>query len=147
MQKVVNHGRDPQLMLQHDDELISLKQWADQCMQQIYACSELLDSIDGGDRYRRAWTTQQVKLADVSLTPSARMLVEIQQLGGYYEFALAKSTEHAQQFRARPLAAEDQQRYLTLAKTSLEKQAQIEVADTLDFDAYLKKFFAQYEML
>jgi glutamate--cysteine ligase len=147
MQKIVNHGRDPQLMLQHDDALVSLKQWADECMQKIRACAELLDSIDGCDRYVRAWTAQQAKIADVNLTPSARMLKEIQQLGGYYEFALAKSTEHAQQFRARPLAAEDQQRYLALAKTSLEKQAQIEAADTLDFDTYLKKFFAQYELL
>jgi glutamate--cysteine ligase len=147
LQKVVNRGREPDLLLHRDEEEISLQQWAAECMQHILACSDLLDKIDGGDRYHRAWRAQQAKLADVSLTPSAMILEEIRQYGSYYEFVLAQSSRHAEAFRSRPLPAGEQQKFIELAALSLEKQKRVEAEDALDFDAYLEKFFAQYQSL
>ncbi|MCY1187628.1 Glutamate--cysteine ligase [compost metagenome] len=57
-------------------------------------------------------------------------------------FALRRSREHAEQFRAEPLAAADEAHFETLAKNSLAEQAELERHPEGDFDTFVAAYQA-----
>jgi glutamate--cysteine ligase len=103
-----------------------------------------LDAALGGSLYREAHSRQVEVLRDPALTPSARVLVEMQRKhnGSYTDFVREISGKHRATLVAKDFPASDEERFARLAADSVEEQKQIEAADTLPFEEYRKKYLA-----
>jgi len=138
---VVKEGRKPGLELRRCGEDVSLQKWANELIAQIGQVAELLDRSHGGDEHARAVAAQQAKVADSSLTPSARVLDELQRNGeSFSQFALRQTRQHADDFRSRALSDADMAWFDEAARSSLAQQAQVEAADTQDFDSFVEDY-------
>jgi len=141
---VAERGRDPGLRLRRNGREVFLRDWAEEIFEQMSAGCDLLDKDAGLHCYRAALQRQRAKIADPDLTPSARMLAEMDQNGEeFYHFALRKSREHQQWFAERPLEHDKRLQFETLARESIEKQRAIEAADEVPFATFLQEYFAQ----
>lgn len=145
---VVDRGREPGLTLERYGETTALRGWADEILDALAPIARLLDRAGGGEQHAQALDLQRAKIADAALTPSAQILAELRATGGSWsKLALTHSRRHAEYFRARPLDRAHLQPFLDMAEQSLVAQADIERADTLPFDDYLKRYFDQYRAL
>ena len=69
------------------------------------------------------------------------MLAELQTTDKSFEqFGLRQSVAHAKYFRARPLSAEENAYFDTLAKTSIAEQEEMERTQCGDFDAFVAAY-------
>ncbi len=151
--QVVSDGRRPGLALQREGVAIGLVEWAAQLFDQIEAVARVLDAAQPAhtatgspdDTHLAALAVQRAKLADLSLTPSARVLQTMREQGlSFEQFALKLSLQHASDFKARPLAAAQSASLELLAQTSLAEQARLEQEDSRvgaqDFDAFVDAY-------
>ncbi|SIT70673.1 glutamate-cysteine ligase [Ectothiorhodosinus mongolicus] len=139
-----HRGRDPKLALLRKGEQIGLREWAAELLQAMGPLAAALDVSLPTSTYSMALQAQQYKLADASLTPSARMLGEMaDQEEGFHRFAKRISLEHADWFEQRHLSREREVELEALATDSLLKQAQIEASDKEDFAAFLRHYAEQ----
>jgi glutamate--cysteine ligase len=91
----------------------------------------------------RALATQRARLADVALTPSARVLqIMRDKQQSFGAFALDLSEQHAAFFRSRPLPEAITRELDELAAKSLEQQAAIERDEAGSFDAFIAAYRA-----
>jgi glutamate--cysteine ligase len=136
-------GRKPGLELMRDGKPVAMTDWADELLVKIDAAAAMLDNLKGGDEHARAVATQRAKLADVSLTPSARVLQTMRdQQQSFLAFGLAQSEAHAAYFRARPLDAAQSRAFADLAVKSLDEQAKLEREEVGSFDAFVAAYRA-----
>ena len=141
---VAERGRDPQLKLRRKDGEILLRDWANEFFEQMSASCDLLDKDASVHSYCDALQQQRAKIADPDLTPSARMLAEMDQNGEeFYHFALRMSRQHQQWFAERPLEEAKNLQFETLARESIARQQAIEAADEVSFETFLQNYFAQ----
>ena len=141
---VAHQGRMPDLMLIRDANNVTLKSWALEICTEMQGVCELLDRGYDNTPYSDALKMQVDKVHDPELTPSARMLNAMREQGeGFYHFARRMSQQHYDYFKDIRLSDERKQFFQKLASESLDKQRQIEASDTLSFDEYLQKYFAQ----
>ncbi len=141
---VARRGRDPKLQLQRRDRVTNLRDWARELLEALEPLCTLLDGGDPARPYSTSLAAQRAAVADADLTPSARILADMRTHGeSFFRFAERMSMAHKQRFLAAPLARDTEARFTQLAKRSLEDQAAIESADTLSFDDYLHRYFAQ----
>ncbi|MGF6983591.1 glutamate--cysteine ligase [Paraburkholderia atlantica] len=141
--RVTMEGRKPGLDLVRDGKPVAMIDWADELLVKIDAAAAVLDRLKGGDEHARAVAAQRAKLADVSLTPSARVLQTMRdQQQSFLAFGLAQSEAHAAYFRARPLDAEQSKAFAALAVQSLAEQAKLEREEVGSFDAFVAAYRA-----
>jgi glutamate--cysteine ligase len=118
--------------------------WAGELLDSMTGICEVLDRGDRARPYATALAAQNSKLADVQLTPSARLLAELHSTGeSFVELALRMSTMHKAYFR--DLHTPNPQRLAELsaeAEESLRRQRAIEAADRMSFEAYLANYFS-----
>jgi glutamate--cysteine ligase len=142
--KVARRGREPGLCLERDGRQVPLADWAAEILDSMTGICELLDHGDATRPYTAALRAQQDKLEDVSRTPSARLLRELQSTGeSFFAMALRMSNLHRDYFLS--LAAPPAGRLAEFeveAQESLVRQAAIEAADTGSFEDYLARYFA-----
>ncbi len=138
-------GRDPALVLQRRREpAVRLRDWAVEILGCLQPISELLDSGESGRPYAAALTEQCQVLADPERTPSARMLAVMRASGqNFFRCAQHLSEQHRAHFQARPLPEQRTRFFTEAAERSLREQAEIEVADEVSFDEFLRDYFAQ----
>jgi glutamate--cysteine ligase len=141
-----HRGREPGLRLQAGGEMPMLTDWGARTLAAMAPLAELLDRHVGDDRFGASLRTQQAKIADPSLTPSARMLAEMRERGeGFAAFARRLTEQHRSAFIDGSLSAEREAWLADLAATSVDRQRAIEAADDIDFDEFLRRYFAQSE--
>jgi glutamate--cysteine ligase len=139
--KVVKEGRRPGLELQRCGENVLLSDWAGQLLDEIAQVAALLDRSHGDARHATALAEQRAKIADSSLTPSARVLDELRRNGeSFSQFALRQTRAHADYFRSRAPSAAELAQFEAAARQSLERQAAMEAADELDFDSFVAEY-------
>lgn len=139
--RVVKEGRKPGLELRRCGESLSLQAWANEVIGEISKVAALLDQSHGGEHHARALAAQQAKVDDSSLTPSARVLHELQSnRESFGEFALRQTRRHADYFREQPLPDADLRYFDQAARESLEQQAVMEAGDELDFDSFVAEY-------
>lgn len=145
---VVNRGREPGLELRAATGPQPLQTMANELLDTMAGIATLLDdSHDSGD-YSAALAEQRARVADPERTPSARVLREMrEQELPFFRLAMDYSERWVQHFRERPLAAAVEQRFEDETLSSWAAQRDIEASDTLDFEAYLARFYAQYRDL
>jgi glutamate--cysteine ligase len=136
-------GRKPGLELVRDGQPVKMLDWANELLAKIDHAAAALDSIRGDDSHTRAVATQRAKLADASLTPSARVLqIMRDKQQSFLDFGLAQSVAHAEYFRARPLDEAQTQEFTALATHSLAEQAKLEREEVGSFDAFVAAYRA-----
>ncbi|PID34253.1 MAG: hypothetical protein CR976_01285 [Thiotrichales bacterium] len=113
-------------------------------LENMLPVAAMLDKTHDDSRYTKAVQAQLEVAGDPDLTPSAKVLEEMASHGqeDFFTFAQRKSKEHRQLFMQRELSEELQKEFELMAKSSIEKQRQIEAADELDFDTFLARYFA-----
>jgi len=152
-QNIVAHqGRKPGLTLQRFSKAITLKDWANELLDEMSRLADMLNTAhkttDKKNCYANAIKTQQELVQNPELTPSAQVLDDIMKPGGdgsYYAFASRKSVEHRDYFMQRKLAMETQKKFELAALQSIKQQEQLEAEDAkmgLDFDTFLQRYFA-----
>ena len=93
----------------------------------------------------RLFAIHRELVLDPEKTPSARMLAEMRKNGeGFYQFAKRMSQQHYRYFISTPLAGEKEQLFMGTAKESVQRQHEIEQADTRSFDDFIQQYFAQH---
>ncbi|HTV78120.1 MAG TPA: glutamate--cysteine ligase [Steroidobacteraceae bacterium] len=141
---VARRGREPGLTLWREGRSVTLQSWAAELLDSMGGICEVLDRGDPARPYATALAAQSAKLADVRLTPSARLLTELAATGeSFFELALRMSSLHKAYFL--DLHTPNPQRLAELssaAEQSLRRQREIEGADRISFEAYLKKYFS-----
>ncbi|CAN0468001.1 unnamed protein product, partial [Discosporangium mesarthrocarpum] len=142
--KVVEQGRDPELMLDQEGEPRGMREWATTLTQDMEHAASLLDSIDGGSAHQQSLQQQQAKLVDASLTPSGRMLADMDsKQQSFFSLAMELSRQHQDSLRIGGLDAATQERLQAASAESLIKQQQIEAADEISFDTFLAQWNAR----
>lgn len=138
-----HRGREPGLLLERDGGGVELGAWAGDLLAAMEPVAGLMDGQRGG-ACGASLKTQQAKVADPDLTPSARLLAEMRASGeGFQDYARRLSEAHGRQWRAHSLDPEREAELLRLVDESKRRQAQIEAADDVDFDTFLARYFAQ----
>jgi glutamate--cysteine ligase len=145
---VVNRGREPGITLEAPSGARSLSGWAEELLAKITGSAELLDKAHGGSAYQSAVQEQLAKVRGDSELPSARVLREMREEGmPYYRFAMSYSERWAERFRHQPVEAETIAALENEGRASLQRQADIEAADTENFEDYLSAYFNQYKAI
>ncbi len=140
---VARRGREPGLELSRDGRPIAMARWAEELLDSMVGICELLDQGDPAQPYAQALATQAAKIRDVTLTPSARLLAELQSTGeSFFDLALRMSATHKAYFldlytpnpdRLAELAGE--------ASESVARQRALEASSHEPFEAYLARYF------
>ena len=141
---VARRGREPGLTLQRDGRAVSMQAWAGELVDSMRGIAEVFDHGDPARPYSAALAVQAAKIQDVSLTPSARMLAELENTGeSFFDLALRMSRLHKEYFLAldSPNTAR-QTEFKLAAEESLAAQASVEAADRLSFEQYLADYAA-----
>lgn len=142
--ETARRGRDPALRLTQDGRSRSLSDWGREIVEGTRAVAEVIDRGEGTGEYRQAVDAQAILLDHPSATPSARLLDELDRSGSsFFEFAMQAAQGHKEYFRSLvPLQGERLEQFEQETRSSLERQRDIEAADTLTFDEYLEHYFA-----
>jgi glutamate--cysteine ligase len=141
--RVTMEGRKPALELTRDGQTIAMHDWADELFAKVEIAAKALDDLHGGDMHARALAAQRAKLADPSLTPSARVLQTLRDKSqSFLAFGLEQSEAHAAYFRSRPLDTDSETTFTGLAAKSLEEQATLEREEVGSFDAFVAAYRA-----
>jgi len=140
---ITKEGRRPGLTLKRDGHDVPMQDWAAELFTRIEQTAAALDALRGGDEHARAVAAQRAKLADASLTPSARVLQTLRdEKQTFLQFALAQSEHHASHFLSRPLDAESTAHFETLARESQAEQTRLEREEIGSFDAFVAAYRA-----
>lgn len=139
--KVVEQGRNPELELKVEGSTIRMRQWADELLKDMRHSATLLDGIHQTSAHEAALMKQMDKVEDASLTPSGRMLQEMQegQLS-FFDFSMARSKEARDYLQNGGLDDEIAREFKEAGTRSIERQHEIEQADTKSFDDYLREW-------
>ncbi len=141
---VAERGRDPALRLYRNGQALLLRDWAREIFAQMQLGCDLLDKGAEKHFYCDALQQQLAKVEDADLTPSARVLADMDEHGEeFYHFALRKSREHQQWFAERPLDETRRAEFERVARESIERQREIEASDEVSFEEFLHDYFAQ----
>ena len=142
--KVVEHGRDPELVLSEAGTAIRLREWAEKLVNDIACSATLLDQSSGSTTHSEATKQQQAKVADDKLTPSGKMLEEMQENKlSFFEFSMARSRAARDSLQGDGLSAAIRQEFEEAATKSLIDQKDVETADEQSFDDFLADWNAQ----
>ena len=139
------NGRDPALCLERrHTPALPLRDWANELLDELEPICALLDAGTGVQRYAATLAAQRDVVADPAQTPSAQLLMEMQERGeNFFRHAKRLSAQHRQFFAAPPLDAACVQRFNAAAERSLQEQERIEAADSMSLEQFLADYFAQ----
>ncbi|MEZ5530507.1 MAG: glutamate--cysteine ligase [Porticoccaceae bacterium] len=144
--RTVYRGRDPDLTLMCGETERPMREWAECLFADMSSVAELMDRHHQGDRYCQTLATVRARLVDTALTPSAQILDIMQETGqSYFRVAMNHAEQHRQYFLDTQLSADIEEQFREEAEASLERQREVEVADTLSFDQFLANYYRQYD--
>jgi glutamate--cysteine ligase len=127
---VALEGRDPQLQLNRDGSDIRMQHWAMEMLDEMQSIATALDKAHDTLRYSRSLTRYNAMVIDSQLTPSARILSEMQQhKESFTEFSMRKAMQHSDHYQAKKLSERRFKYYESLSRKSHRQQQQIETSD------------------
>jgi glutamate--cysteine ligase len=141
LMRVVEQGRDPDLVIKEEGTQRSMREWAGELLSGLGNAATLLGTLHGGADYAAALTAAQAKLADDSLTPSGRMLQQMQDENlSFAALALKLSQQQRDALKPEGLTPEQEALFTTTALESLQKQASIEAEPQEPFEVFLAQW-------
>jgi glutamate--cysteine ligase len=139
---VARRGRDPALTLWREGHNVPMLTWARELLDSMTGICELLDLGDPNRPYSQALAIQGAKIEDVALTPSARLMTELNAGESFFELALRMSAAHKAYFLdLYPPNQERLSEFAQEASESLRAQRRIEATDKGTFEEYLARYF------
>lgn len=139
--KTVEEGRYPGLMLESERGEVSLTGWGQALIEDMLPVARMLDKANHTTRFSDSLKQQVEKLLDVSLTPSAKLMRELQgNAKNYSDTMLKLSRKHQDFFLQKSMSQERWNYFETLTKESEKDQQHLEAADVVSFDEYLKQY-------
>ena len=75
-----------------------MRDWARELLDSMTGICEMLDHGDAARPYSQALATQAAKMEDVALTPSARLMTELNAGESFFDLALRMSAAHKAYF-------------------------------------------------
>ncbi|WNO08983.1 glutamate--cysteine ligase [Teredinibacter sp. KSP-S5-2] len=145
--RVVNQGRDPELLLTgRDNKPVKLRDWGLNIIDTLRPVAELLDTVHKTSLYQESVEIQRNKLLAPETTPSARVLSTMESRDqNYLEFALQNSREHHEALTSSALNEQTILRFEDMATESVCEQQALEEKNSGDFDAFLNDYYSQYK--
>jgi len=139
---VARRGRDPALTLWREGHNVRMLTWARELLDSMTGICELLDLGDPNRPYSQALAIQAAKIENVALTPSARLMTELNAGESFFELALRMSAAHKAYFLdLYPPNQERLSEFAQEASESLLAQRRIEAGDKGTFEEYLARYF------
>ena len=139
--RAVKEGRRPGLCLQRQGKAVELRAWGLELLDQMAPVARLLDQQRGDNAHAKAMATQQKRLHDPDLTPSAKVLQGIRQCGGSFQaFGLQQSRNHSAAWRERALATQETAQFEAMAQAALHEQRQMETSQSGSFDEFITNY-------
>jgi glutamate--cysteine ligase len=140
---VVNHGRDPELMLLNEQQSIGLSAWALQLFSDMQEVALVLDQANDTTHYSTALQLEKQKILEPSLTPSAKILQRlISQQCDNGALGLALAEDYKQQLIDSDYQFMNADELTEHAELSINKQRIIEQQDNISFDDFLSSYFS-----
>ena len=139
-----HHGREPGLKLHRNGKSLLLSTWATELFTAMRDVSELLDSAHQGNPYLCALDHFYQSVQDPDLTPSAQILAEMKNNGeAFFPYSMRYALHHAKYFESITLDKVTQDLFQQTAIKSIEDQQRMEADNSLSFDEFLKRYFAE----
>ena len=140
---VARRGRQPGLELQRADGSVGLQAWAREVIAAMRPVCEFLDGPEPSG-YVQVLDYQLSVVDDTALAPSARLLAELNQAGqSFADYGLAMARTYRDYFRG--LAEDFNTHHDMLAREASEsiiRQAEIEAADEIPLEDYLRRYYS-----
>ena len=142
---MAQRGREPGLALQQGDgSLRPLQDWGQELLKDLQPVAERLDEAfpEHGGAYAAALQMARQRLESPDTTPSARLLAELaaNEEESLTALTLARSKAHRQHLLSLPLPADVREAYTRMAQESFIEQADIEAADTGDYEQWRQQY-------
>ena len=139
---VARRGREPGLGLKRDGRAVPMQSWARELIDSMQGIAEVFDRGDPAKPFTASLAMQAAKLENVALTPSARMLAELESTGeSFFDLGLRMSRLHKEYFLALyPPNVGRQAEFRAAADESLASQKAVEAADRMSFEQYLAEY-------
>lgn len=103
----------------------------------------MLDQVHDTSSYQAACQAQMDKVTDPEQTPSAQIIAAIKESRRpFFRIAMDQAELFSKQFQEHPLDAEKSAAFAQRSTESLQRQAEIEAADTEPFPEFLQKYLA-----
>ena len=142
---VAQRGREPGLALQQGDgSLRPLQDWGQELLKDLQPVAQRLDEAfpEHGGAYAAALQMARQRLESPDTTPSARLLAELaaNEEESLTALTLARSQAHRQHLLSLPLPPDVREAYTRMAQKSFIEQADIEAADTGDYEQWRQQY-------
>ncbi|MFC3034064.1 glutamate--cysteine ligase [Pseudoalteromonas fenneropenaei] len=145
LQKVVNEGRDPQLMLTRcGGQPVAMRDWATQIFVDLTIVAEALDAAYGSTVYGETIATMAKWVAQPELTYSGRLVAKlVTEQSDSGTLALRLAEQYALQHHNDDYKVYNEQGLKEWAQQSFAKAKEIEASDTVSFTEFLTEYFAK----
>jgi len=141
--QTAKNGRDPDLQLRRNGRHVSMKAWAGEIIDGVLSIALEIDRHDNNQGYAESVRSMQRLVDDSGLTPSARIIAGLEESEtGFFRFVL-ELAERQRDYFASIVPPSDSAilQLRTEAQASLQRQQEIEAADSTDLDTYLARYF------
>ena len=137
----VREGRDPNATLVFNGRDRNLRQWASELLDLVDQVALAIDEVSGTTQHQASARAQRHKVTDARLTPSARIIKEMNdQQVSFFRLVMSLSENHHQAFTNEPTNPDLQKRFASLAEKSIRDQSAQEAADTQTFEEFLESY-------
>ena len=144
---VVHKGRDSGLALETPESVSNMRDWANELLAECAQIATMMDDAQGGRAFQSQVHNQIDKVADTSLTPSARMLRLMSDRNQPFASLGLELAFQQQEFMiARGLSQARRQEFKHLADQSHVDQAAIESQESESFEDYRTKLLSLNEV-
>ena len=142
--RTAREGRDPDCRLLRDGTEVLLADWGREILARVEKIAATIDDAEGSDCYVQAVRGLAGLIDDPDRTPSARLLSELQESGSsFFEYAISMARSHRDYFSSiTPMSEQRHAEFQQEAESSVERQREIEAADSISFEDYLANYYA-----
>ncbi len=150
VQTVAHRGREAGLKLNHQNQATPLVEWGQRILSSLEPIAQWMDScnqVDGiPNLYQHSLQQQMNKINDPSLTPSARIVDELDQHGSFFSMVMARSSEHKEALLKQDANASLQAELAQSVPDSIAAQQALEAScDGSSFEEFLANYFSQLD--
>lgn len=148
--RVVNQGRDTDTLIHVQGQEVSFADWMTQHLRDMQPVARVLDELMADDDtdtdtentlpHTSALNDMLARAADVSLTPSAKVMADTQRAGNIWKMGSKLAHEYAAHYASHPMSDEKLAAYRQMAETSLAAQADLEAKPDIPFREFVQQY-------
>ncbi len=140
--RVVNRGRQPDLHLLAHNREQPFRPLAHELFDDMQPFAEMLDAAYGGKRYSTTMQNLRTRIDHPDTTPSAQVLSQMREQGGFSNCALHLAQRHTAGLQAQAIDTATQAHFAASVKASWQKQQQLEAQEQGSFEDFVARYYA-----